>query len=293
LGERAYQQAVDYAIERVQGHAIGGAAGPAAIVEHPDVRRMLITMRSYIEAMRGLCLLNAAAIDVATHHGDQQARERSDALAGLLTPVSKAWTTDVGFDLTSLAIQIHGGMGYIEETGVAQHFRDARIAPIYEGTNGIQAMDLVGRKLPLAGGAAIADLLDEMTGLDDDLAAAGEPVAAIRSALAEGVDSVRRSVAFFAAGRDAPLDAFAGATPFLHQLGTVIGGWMHARSALAAIRLLGEQPDGYDREYLEAKLLTAAFYADQILPKAQSFERAACAGAAAMMMPSIDQLRSR
>src|SRR5688572_5021735 len=160
LAERAYQMALAYAKERRQGRAPGAPAGEqSAIIDHPDVRRMLLTQKACIEALRGILYLNAAAMDRAAHHGDEAVRASSDELADILTPVSKGWGTDLGVELTSLALQVFGGMGYIEETGIAQLYRDARIAPIYEGTNGIQAMDLVGRKLPLRAGAAVGDYL--------------------------------------------------------------------------------------------------------------------------------------
>ena len=152
IAERAYQQAVAYAHERRQGRA-PGASGESAIVEHADVRRMLLTMKAHIEAIRGIAYLNAEAIDLAKVHPDAAVRAAAHERAEILTPITKGWGTDLGVEMTSIAIQVHGGMGYIEETGVAQHYRDARIAPIYEGTNGIQAMDLVGRKLGLRGGA--------------------------------------------------------------------------------------------------------------------------------------------
>ena len=152
VGERAYQQAVAYARERRQGRAVG-AREDSPIIEHPDVRRMLLTMKAQIEALRCLAYLNAECLDYAKADPDESVRAARQELADLLTPVTKAWSTDLGVELASLALQVHGGMGYIEETGVAQHYRDIRIAPIYEGTNGIQAIDLVGRKLGLRGGA--------------------------------------------------------------------------------------------------------------------------------------------
>src|SRR5262249_42060756 len=150
IGERSYQQAYDYAVERRQGRAVGAPAGESSpIIEHADVRRMLLTMRSLVEVMRGLVYANAEAVDLARRSEDASDRERAQELVDLLTPITKAWCTDMGTEVASLAVQVHGGMGYIEETGIAQRYRDIRIAAIYEGTNGIQAMDLVGRKLPM------------------------------------------------------------------------------------------------------------------------------------------------
>ena len=172
LGERSYQQAVAYAAERRQGRA-PGATGESAIIEHADVRRMLLTMKAHIEALRCLSYLNAECIDLAKAHPDAAVRDQRQELADILTPITKGWGTDVGVELTSLAVQVHGGMGYVEETGVAQHYRDIRIAPIYEGTNGIQAMDLVGRKLGLRGGAAIAGYLDGIAATAAEASARG------------------------------------------------------------------------------------------------------------------------
>jgi len=269
LAERAFQMAVDYAKERKQGRVPGAPAGEqSAIVDHPDVRRMLLTMRASIEALRGIIYLNATALDRSTHGADEAARAEGMELADLLTPVSKGWGTDLGVDLTSLAIQVFGGMGYIEETGVAQHFRDARIAPIYEGTNGIQAMDLVGRKLPMRAGAAVTDYLDRIAAVDAALAEAGEPCASIRVALAEGLAALRTATDWLLAdGMANPLDALAGATPYLRLFSVVTGGWMMARQALAASEAL-TTGDAADRAFYEAKILSARFFCEQLLPQA-------------------------
>jgi alkylation response protein AidB-like acyl-CoA dehydrogenase len=269
LSERAFQMAVDYAKERKQGRAPGAPAGEqSSIVDHPDVRRMLLTMQASIEALRGIIYLNAAAVDRATHSADETDRAAGAELADLLTPVSKGWGTDLGVELTSLAIQVFGGMGYIEETGVAQHFRDARIAPIYEGTNGIQAMDLVGRKLPMRAGGAIADYLSRMASLDADLAAAGDDLASIRSGLADGLAALRTATDWLLAnGMGSPLDALAGATPYLRLFSVVTGGWVMARQALAASAALVDAPPA-DKSFYDGKVLTARFFCEQLLPQA-------------------------
>jgi alkylation response protein AidB-like acyl-CoA dehydrogenase len=269
LSERAFQMAVTYAKERQQGRAPGAPAGEqSAIVEHPDVRRMLLTMRASIEALRGIIYLNAAAIDRANRSADEADRTAASELADLLTPVSKGWGTDLGVELTSLAIQVYGGMGYIEETGVAQHFRDARIAPIYEGTNGIQAMDLVGRKLPMRAGGAVADHLGRIEAVDADLAAAGDDLASIRRALAEGLAALRTATDWLLAnGMANPLDALAGATPYLRLFSVVTGGWMMARQALAASAALADAGPA-DKAFYEGKVLSARFYCEQLLPQA-------------------------
>ncbi|HJR25951.1 MAG TPA: acyl-CoA dehydrogenase [Acidimicrobiales bacterium] len=269
IAERAYQMALDYAKERRQGRAPGAPAGEQSpIVDHPDVRRMLLTMRSSIAALRGIVYANAAAIDRAAHHPDEAVRAGCQELADLLTPVSKGWGTDLGVELTSLAIQVFGGMGYIEETGVAQHFRDARIAPIYEGTNGIQAMDLVGRKLPMRAGAAVTDYLGYIERTVADLEQGGDELASIRAALADGLGALRTATDWLLAnGLGEPLDALAGATPYLRLFSVVTGGWVMAQQALAATRLLAEAGPG-DKAFYEGKVLDARFFCEQLLPQA-------------------------
>jgi hypothetical protein len=229
---------------------------------------MLLTMRSSIEALRGIIYANAAAMDRAKHHPDEATREGCAELTELLTPVSKGWGTDLGVELTSLAIQVFGGMGYIEETGVAQHFRDARIAPIYEGTNGIQAMDLVGRKLPMRAGGAVTDYLGYIATTIEQLDAAGEDLASIRAALSDGLAALRTATDWLLAnGLGQPLDALAGATPYLRLFSVVTGGWVMAQQALAATRLLGDAAAG-DKAFYEGKVLTARFFCEQLLPQA-------------------------
>jgi 3-(methylthio)propanoyl-CoA dehydrogenase len=278
--ERAYQDSLRYAQERRQGRAAGAPAGESSpIVEHPDVRRMLLTMKAYIEAMRALLYTNAVSIDLARHHHDRAEREARRELAELLTPVSKAWCTDLGVELTSLGMQVYGGMGYVEETGVAQYLRDSRIAPIYEGTNGIQAIDLVARKVPMRGGGVVTDLLAQMEALDPELAAAGPELAGARSALAAGVSALREATDWIASrGLAEPSDALAGATPYLRLSGLVIGGWLLARSALAASRLL-RNASGPDAVFLQDKIATARFYTEQLLPQAAGLLPAVTAGA--------------
>jgi alkylation response protein AidB-like acyl-CoA dehydrogenase len=278
LGERAYQQAVAYAHERRQGRAPGAPKGESSpIVDHPDVRRMLLTMRAQIEALRALAYLNAESLDLAARHPDEAVRTRRQELADLLTPITKGWGTDLGVELTSIALQVHGGMGYIEETGVAQHYRDIRIAPVYEGTNGIQAMDMVGRKLPMRAGGVIADFLAgidataaELSGADGDLAAIGKRLADAHASLKATTDWL------LANGLADPNNALAGATPYLRMCGIVTGGWLLARAALAAQRLL-DAGEG-DADFLRQKLVTAKFYAEQLLPQAAGLAPAVTAG---------------
>ena len=283
VAEVAYQQALAYARERRQGRAVGAPAGaaPSTIFDHVDVRRMLVTMRAHIEAMRGLLYLNAWAIDLSRHAPDEGERQRNQELADLLTPVSKAWCTDMGMDMARLATQVHGGMGYVEETGIAQRERDMRIAPIYEGTNGIQAMDLVGRKLPLRGGGVVEDLLRQIEGLDGVLSGVPE-LERIRIGLADAVAALREATAWLLkVGADTPNDALAGATPYLRMFGITVGGWVLARQALAAQGL------GTDDPYLAAKVATASFYAAEMLPSARGLLGAVTAGAGAVFDPVL------
>ncbi len=269
VAERACQMAIAYANERQQGRAPGAPAGHQSfIVDHPDVRRMLLTQRASIEALRGVIYANAAAIDRAARHPDDAVRTASGELADFLTPVSKGWGTDLGVELTSLALQVFGGMGYIEETGVAQHVRDARIAPIYEGTNGIQAMDLVGRKLPMRAGAAVADYLDSIDSTVAELSAAAGELDSIRARLVDGLAALRTATDWLLAnGSSGPLDALAGATPYLRLFSVVTGGWVMAQQALKATALVaGASPA--DQAFYEGKVVTARFFCEQLLPQA-------------------------
>ncbi len=285
VSERAYQQAVSYALERKQGRAVGAEPGThSLIVEHPNVRRMLMTMRAYNEAMRALLYLNAEAIDKSHHLADETEREASAGLAALLTPISKAWSTDLGVELTSLALQVHGGMGYVEEAGAAQHFRDARIAPIYEGTNGIQAIDLVLRKLPMAGGQVVKDLIADMRATADSLT---DDLAPMGSSLERSIGALEAATAWLASA-GSPNDALAGANPYLQMFGTVIGGWLLARSARAALELLAGGTG--DKTFLEAKVATARFYSNQLLPQAEGLLPAVTAGIDELVAIAPEQL---
>ncbi|MFZ9635472.1 MAG: acyl-CoA dehydrogenase, partial [Alphaproteobacteria bacterium] len=232
IAERAFQQARAYALSRVQSRELGSRdPGPVPIVRHPDVRRMLMTMRTGIEAARGLAYLAATELDLSRRHPDEAARAAHQARVDLLIPVVKAWATDLGVEIASMGVQVHGGMGFVEETGAAQHYRDARILPIYEGTNGIQANDLVFRKLGRDAGAAAASFLDEARADADALAAhAGDDAAAIVARLRAGLDALaaapRAMVALQAAS---PRRAAAGASPYLRLFGLVAGGHVLAR----------------------------------------------------------------
>ena len=286
IAERAYQQAVAYAQERQQGRGPGAPAGVSSpIIDHPDVRRMLLTQKASIEALRSLAYLVAESMDLAVHHPDQTVRQSRQELVELLTPVTKAWGTDLGVELSSLALQVHGGAGYIEETGAAQHCRDARIAPIYEGTNGIQAIDLVARKLPMRDGNAVKDFIARLDALDGELAAAGPELSSIRVNLATAVSTLREATDHLAGADN--IDRLAAATPYLRMFGIVTGGWLMARQALAAGRQLAS--GSTDTDFLKAKLVTAKFYGEQLLPQASGLLSAVTAEAVDLMALSPAQ----
>lgn len=278
IAERAYQQAVEYSIQRRQGRAIGSTSKESSIIiEHADVRRMLMTMKSYIEAMRAICYANAEALDVAKHDPDIDRKERAAQLAELLTPISKGWCTDIACEVTSLGVQVHGGMGFIEETGAAQHFRDARITPIYEGTNGIQAMDLVMRKLPMAGGGVVKDFLDQASILAKNLNSENKSLARIATNLNLAVDATREAgESILRLTSTDPNAGAAGCTPYLQMFGLTAGGYYLALGAKAANRLL-ESGTG-DDVYLESRIATACFFSEQVLPRVTGFLPAAIAG---------------
>ena len=268
LGERAYQQAVSFARERVQSRAVEGSTGPVPIIEHPDVRRMLLSMRTQVEAARAVAYVAACQCDIAHRHADAAARARAQSLYDYLVPVVKGWSTEMAVEVASTGIQVHGGMGFIEETGAAQHYRDARILPIYEGTTAIQANDLLGRKTIRDGGAAARVLLEQVHATVAQLreqpradfaaiaasldAGAGAYAAAIDHLLARSADDVRA--------------AYAGAVPYLKLAGVVLGGWQLARAALVAQRHLAGGEDAFYR----AKIAGARFFADHHLSAAQA-----------------------
>ena len=269
IAERAYQQAAAFARSRVQSKDDGSAApASVSIVHHADVRRMLMSMRAQIEAMRALGYYTAAGIDGAIKQPDKAAARRIQDRVDLLIPIVKAWFTDLGNEIASTGVQIHGGMGFVEETGAAQHLRDARILPIYEGTNGIQARDLVGRKVAKDGGETMLALVAEMRATAEEMKAApGDDLEAIRTGLEAAADALEDATQWVAQSVKAELvNALAGSVPFLRLAGTALGGWLLARGALVAQTRLGQR-DG-DPAFLEAKLVTARFYAEVILPPA-------------------------
>jgi alkylation response protein AidB-like acyl-CoA dehydrogenase len=285
IAERAYQQALSYARERIQGRVVGGGSESVPIIRHPDVRRMLLMMRSQIEAMRAVAYTIAAARDVALRHPDAHVRDEQQAFIDLLIPVFKGWTTEASFEITSVSIQIHGGAGYIDDHGVTQPLRDVRIASIYEGTTSIQAHDLVERKLVRDGGAAfrswVAQVYATLELFDDRQQA---PVSTITinlrkalMALEGAIDSVLQQYG------KTPHEVLAGSVPLLRAFGLVLGGWQMARAALVAQQHLQEGRG--DAVYLRGKLTSAVFYATHLLPQVSALaETAMFGGESAMAM---------
>jgi 3-(methylthio)propanoyl-CoA dehydrogenase len=276
IADRAYQLARAYAQDRVQGRMIGSDdPSPVSIAHQPDVQRMLLSMKAQTEAARALACFVAASIDISKSHPDDSVRRRHDHMVGLLTPVVKAWSTDIGIDVADTGIQVHGGMGYIEESGAPQHLRDARIASIYEGTNGIQANDLIGRKVARDKGAAAADLIALMRELDADLAGAGasDDITAIRAQLQIALDDLAQATSWLVETFPTqPRVAAAGAAYYLRLMGTVAGGWMMAKAAVVAERKLAAGEG--DPRFLKAKIVSSRFFADHYLSRAGGLRRA-------------------
>jgi alkylation response protein AidB-like acyl-CoA dehydrogenase len=266
LAERAYQQARAYAFERVQSRALDGGREAVKIIRHPDVRRMLATMKARSEAARALAYWAAAALDRAKAEPDETRRAAAQARLDLLIPITKAWCTDIACEVSSLGVQVHGGMGFIEETGAAQYYRDARILPIYEGTNGIQALDLLTRKLLRDEGAAMTLLIHELR--------AGLPeMPELRAPLATAIEALDRATAWLLEeGAKKVVSGAAGATPYLALCGSVLGGWLLARSAVEAARQ-------DNAAFAAAKLKTARFYAENLLGETSGLAGAVIRGA--------------
>ncbi|MBA4801089.1 MAG: acyl-CoA dehydrogenase C-terminal domain-containing protein [Euryhalocaulis sp.] len=280
VGHRAYQRALAYAQDRTQGRDLDGDY-PAAIINHPDVRRMLMVMKAKLEAARHICLATAVAADYGLHFELEEDRKAAKWREDLLTPMAKAWGTDLGVEAASLGVQIHGGMGFIEESGAPQQYRDARIAPIYEGTNGIQAIDLVGRKLSMDGGMPMKRLIEEMRETVEDLeTSSNEELPLIARRLAPAVDQLERTVAWLTDKKRDPEERLAGAYPFLTLASEVTGGYYMAIGAVAAQRRL-KNKEG-DPGFADSKVALARYYADSVLPKA--------AGHAAEVMGAADAM---
>jgi alkylation response protein AidB-like acyl-CoA dehydrogenase len=289
IAERAYQRAVAYARERVQGRAAGLEKGAktGAIIEHPDVRRMLMTMRAWTEATRAVAYVTAAAMDSAARHPDVEARKLHQAFVELMIPIVKGQSTEVAQEVASLGLQVHGGMGFIEETGAAQHYRDARITTIYEGTTGIQANDLAGRKTARDGGATAKAVSREIGAVAKRLAASADAdLRSIGSRLAAGVVALDRAIDWIvpAFGTNTRV-ALAGSVGYLRLWGLVAGGWQMARAAEIAKKKLAAGEGTPD--FMRAKVTTARFYAEALLPQAESYAALATGGAeAAVALPA-------
>jgi alkylation response protein AidB-like acyl-CoA dehydrogenase len=284
VGERAYQRALAWSRERMQGKPVGvQGAKTSPIIHHPDVRRMLLTMKSTTEAMRALAYWTSALLDRAHHHADESERKRCQALVDLLIPVVKGWSTEMGIEVASLGIQVHGGMGFIEETGAAQHLRDARITTIYEGTTGIQANDLVGRKMGREGGRTALSLLVEVEKLPGQLGRSGDAqLVAIGEALAMAASRLRKTVEWVSETYGAnPAAVAAGSVYVLKLMGITLGGWLLARSAQIAAKQLAAKEG--DAAYLKGKILTARFFADHVMAQAPSLASAVMDGSESVL----------
>lgn len=288
VADRAYQQAAEWARTRVQGKPpVPGINAPAPIIHHPDVKRMLLTMKSQIEALRAVALYASFQLDLGARHPDAAIKAAAQARGDLLIPVVKACSTEAGIELASLGVQVHGGMGFVEETGAAQPYRDVRITTIYEGTTAIQSNDFIGRKLARDRGAAMSSLIADMrselativpTGAADAMAAVNES----KSATLEAIDALESAVkSVLTAYAQGPERALAVSVPALRLAGYVIGGWLLTKSAAIATRKLGEP--GADVDFLRGKLASARFYAGHILPQAHALSRVVSAGAASVL----------
>ena len=288
IAERAYQKAVGYARDRVQSRPVDGSvAGSAAIIHHPDVRRMLMTMRSLTEGCRAMSIVAAAAYDAAHHHADAETRKQNQAFYEFMVPLIKGYSTEMSLEVTDLGVQIHGGMGFIEETGAAQHYRDAKILTIYEGTTAIQANDLVGRKTTRDGGQLARAIAAQIEATEGLLAARDSADAkAVLKRLKSAREAYLDVVAFIAAqGKGNPNAAYAGSVPYLMLAGNLVAGWQLARSLLVAEDRLAA---GVDAPFMTAKIATARFYAEHILSRAGGLRDAIVEGADSVTALALD-----
>jgi alkylation response protein AidB-like acyl-CoA dehydrogenase len=288
IADRAYQRALAYAKERIQGRDVTTPnRQPVAIIRHPDVRRMLMSMKAQIEAMRALAYVTAAALDVATTSPDDAVREANTTFAEFMIPIVKGWSTETATELCSTAVQVFGGMGYIDETGIAQHYRDVRIASIYEGTTGIQALDLVGRKLIRDRGAGAMAIVEQMTMFAASLDAGDADLAAIKTALDTGVNALAATSSFIGDNGTSNVSwAFACSVPYLKLWGIVAGGWQMARAAQIAVAKIAA--GDAEADFYRAKLATARFYADHVLSQSTWLQHQIVSGSAGVMRLSDD-----
>lgn len=285
ISERSYQQALAYANERVQSNPAGSDVQHAKIIEHPDVKRMLMLMKSNIEAMRGLCYWHASSMDLAEKSADDEQRQLNHRLLEFLTPVVKGWCTELSNELTSYGVQIHGGMGYIEETGAAQHYRDARITSIYEGTTAIQANDLVGRKLLKDAGAVASTIADKVLAFVDELDkySSDQAIAIMAASLRDAVGQFTRSTGWLLEnGETKPALAAAASVNYLSLCGLVFCGYKLVEQAFVSHQMLNAGIEPENKEFLEAKIISAQFYCAQMLPRGLAFEQMIVAGSASI-----------
>ncbi len=289
VAERSYQKAVAYAKDRVQSRDVAGSAGPVAIIHHPDVRRMLMWMRAHTEAARALSYVTAAAFDAAHHHPDDAARKANQAFYEFMVPVVKGWSTEMSIDVASHGVQVHGGMGFIEETGAAQFYRDARILTIYEGTTAIQANDLVGRKTARDGAATAKAIAAQARKTAEELKASDSAdLQAIARQLSAGVAAFEEVASFVAANMKSDIKAvFAGSVPYLKLAGVVLGGWQMARAAAVAAQKLAEGSG--DASFYKAKIATARFFAEHILVQAGAYRTSILEGASGVLALDVEQ----
>ncbi|ABR89666.1 acyl-CoA dehydrogenase [Janthinobacterium sp. Marseille] len=283
VAERAYQKAVAYAKDRVQSKDLEGSATAVSIIHQPDVRRMLMSMRAQIEAARALAYVGASAFDIAHHHGDEKVRDAQQAFYEFLVPIIKGWSTEMSIDVASTGLQIHGGMGFIEETGAAQYYRDARILTIYEGTTAIQANDLVGRKTVRDGGAVARGIIAAVRATESELARAATPdLKAIGAHLAAASTALDEVVAYVVANIQSDIKGvFAGSVPYLKLAGIVLCGWQMGRAALIAQAKL--DAGSGDAKFYQAKIATARFFADYFLSQAGAYRSAITGGSAGVL----------
>ncbi len=289
VAERAYQKAVSYARDRVQSRDLAGSAGPVPIIHHPDVKRMLMSMRSQVEASRALSYVTAAAFDGAHHHPDEATRKINHAFYEFMVPIVKGWSTELSIDVASTGVQVHGGMGFIEETGAAQHYRDARILTIYEGTTAIQANDLVGRKTIRDGGAFAKSVIAQVRDTAAELSKAGnDDLKIIGKRLSDASAALEDVVNFIATNAKSDIKAaFAGSVPYLKMAGVVFGGWQMGRAALAAASKLSAGEG--DASFYQAKIVTARFFADHFVSTASASRAAIVEGSSGVLALAEEQ----
>ncbi len=289
VADRAYQKAVQYAKDRVQSRDLAGSPGPVAIIHQPDVKRMLMSMRAQTEAARALSYVTAAAFDAAHHHADEVTRKANHTFYEFMVPIVKGWSTELSIDVASTGVQVHGGMGFIEETGAAQYYRDARILTIYEGTTAIQANDLIGRKTARDGGAVAKGIIAQVRATASELKASDSAdLNAIARRLSVAADALEQVVDFVAGHVKSDIKAvFAGSVPYLKMAGVVFGGWQMARAALVAQKKLASGDS--DAAFFKTKIATARFFADYYLSTAQASRDAIVEGSAGVLALAEDQ----